>query len=95
MNGDEGSTVGMTVKDMVIEMYGDLKVIRPIVEDYQRANVPVRLGVLESDKLIRDTTSKTRVQFATVGSGALKTALAIVASIVGVWAALASGVIHA
>jgi hypothetical protein len=54
MSTEDNSTVGMTVKDMVIEVFNDMKIVRPIAEALQRADLPTRVTKLESTASILD-----------------------------------------
>ena len=48
----------MTIKQMVTETYGDMKVVRPIVESLNGQNLDARLSVMEkhiSDEAVADT----------------------------------------
>jgi hypothetical protein len=44
----------MSAKALLLELYNDMKVVRPIAEEMHRANLIARVGVIETDHAIRD-----------------------------------------
>lgn len=54
--GDDvrGSAPVMSSKDLLLELYHDMKVVRPAVEALVSANLPARVTALEVDHAIRD-----------------------------------------
>jgi hypothetical protein len=44
---DPGDATGMTIKEMVMELYRDMKVVRPTLEVLSAADLPRRVNALE------------------------------------------------
>jgi hypothetical protein len=44
----------MSAKALLLELYHDMKVVRPIAEEMHRANLINRVGAIETDHAIRD-----------------------------------------
>jgi hypothetical protein len=44
----------MSAKAVLLELYHDMKIVRPIAEELQRADVVARLAAIETDHAIRD-----------------------------------------
>jgi hypothetical protein len=44
----------MSAKALLLELYNDMKVVRPIAEEMHRSNIIARVGVIETDHAIRD-----------------------------------------
>jgi hypothetical protein len=49
-----GSAPVMSARDLLLELYHDMKVVRPIAEELKRANLIDRVQALETDHAIRD-----------------------------------------
>jgi len=62
MSTDADSSVGMTIKEMVTELFADMKVIRPMVEALDGAHMPERVSALETDKVQRDVLAPSLAQ---------------------------------
>ena len=60
MDDVRGSSPVMTTKDLLLEVYHDMKIVRPIVESYVKENFPVRVLNLERDRDTREAVAKSR-----------------------------------
>jgi hypothetical protein len=78
---EDDSSVGMTVKAMVQELYGDMKVVRPIVEALDSAKLDHRLTTLELRSATEAATAvamrSTAVEFFRLGRWVILTAIGL------------------
>ena len=92
------SNVGLTVKDMVTELYGDMKIVRPIAEKLDAADLPRRVLDLETRNLVEDTalkaTAKERGRIVGLVGGISNKSLAVLFAVLsllqGIWVAYAT-----
>ena len=49
-----GSAPALSTRDLLLELYHDMKVVRPAVEMLVSANLPARVQALELDHAVRD-----------------------------------------
>ena len=59
MNGN-GSGTGMTIKEMVTELYGDVKIIKPQVQKLIDADIIARIASIEKADLVVETAAAER-----------------------------------
>lgn len=57
-----GSTPVMTAKDLLLELWNDMKVVRPIAENLEQADIITRVERLEQRERDEDTTRAARGQ---------------------------------
>lgn len=69
--------VGLTVKQMVQEVYSDMKVVRPLVETLQGQNLNLRVTALEADKRSVEAVRDTTMAFFRFGRWILATIIAL------------------
>lgn len=86
-----GSAPVMTTKDLILELYADMKVVRPAVEALQSESLPSRIRIIENRHLLEDgarnergrlgsLSNKTLAVVVLVGNFLISAAVALAAS---------------
>lgn len=86
-----GSAPAMTTKDLLLEVYHDMKFVRPAVEALQGECLPARVDVLEKDKITRDAAWRERQRLGGISNKALLSAILVGQFALAVWVAVANG----
>lgn len=72
---DDG--IGMTIKQMVTELYNDMKVVRPAVEEFKAQQLDRRVASLEKDRASAVAAGVTAQAFFRFGRWVLATVIAL------------------
>lgn len=83
----------MTVKALVLELYADMKAVRPAVETLLAANLANRLLILETDRLAREAAQVERKRIGTLTNKALGAIVLCGQFVLAVWIAVATGAV--
>jgi hypothetical protein len=88
MEAVRGSAPAMSTKDLLLEVYQDMKIIRPIVEHYVGENLPTRVRGLEQDRIVREAVSVDRRHTLGMTNKALAAIILVSQFVLGIWVIL-------
>lgn len=86
-----GSSPAMSAKDLLLELYHDMKVVRPAVEALQAEGLPTRVRLIETRHTAEDARTQERSRLGGLSNRALGMLVLAGNFILAIWVAVANG----